>query len=57
MTQADGQTLNYNVHVYPKNEVLSIEKDVTYAGNKYDSFDMQENRRGLSIRRFRVILH
>lgn len=44
MTQADGQTLNYNVHVYPKNEVLSIEKDVTYAGNKHDSFDMQENQ-------------
>ena len=44
MTQADGQTLNYNVHVYPKNEVLSIEKDVTYVGNKHDSFDMQENQ-------------
>lgn len=44
MTQADGQTLNYNVHVYPKNEVLSIEEYVTYVGNKHDSFNMQEEQ-------------
>ena len=44
MTQEDGQTLNYDVHVYPKNEVLSIEKDVTYVGNKHDSFNMNENQ-------------
>lgn len=44
MTREDGQTLNYDVHVYPKNEVLSIEKDVTYVGNKHDSFNMNENQ-------------
>lgn len=44
MTEADGKTLNYDVHVYPKNEVLSIEKDVTYVGNKHDSFNMNEEQ-------------
>ena len=40
MTASDGKTLNYDVHVYPKNEVISIDKDVTHVGNKDDSFDM-----------------
>lgn len=44
MTEADGKTLNYDVHVYPKNEVLSIEEDVTYVGNKHDSFNMNEEQ-------------
>ena len=44
MTMPDGQELNYKVHVYPKNEVLSIEEDVTYVGNKHDSFNMQEEQ-------------
>lgn len=44
MTTAEGNELNYNVHVYPKNEVLSIDKDVTFVGNKDDAFDMQEKQ-------------
>ena len=44
MTASDGETLNYDVHVYPKNEVLSIDKFVTYVDNKDDTFNMKEEQ-------------
>lgn len=44
MTKEDGQTLNYDVHVYPKNELVSIDEYVTKAGIRHDSFNVKEEQ-------------
>lgn len=42
MTEEDGHTLNYDVHVYPKNEMLSIDEYVASVGNKHASYNVKE---------------